>query len=356
MHIANESDFGQHFTSHRDFLDTASIGLLPKVTADALHRAVDAWACGEVNWFNDWLTQTDVARALFGAMVGAAPDQVVTGPSTSVLVALIAHSLPQGARIVTPSIEFTSNLFPYLVQKERGVEVITVAEEDLLDAIDESTTLVSLSAVQSATGQVCDLDAIRTRTNEVGALLAVDATQAAGWLPLHFDGLDALVCSGYKWLLSPRGAAYMALSDRLRRMITPLYANWYGGENISQSFYGPPLRLATTARGLDPSPAWLSWVGAVQSLTLINSIGVDAIHAHDTALATRFLTILGQPLPTRPSAIVSLAVQPDFIPDTIPFAVSVRDGRLRVSFHLYNTSDDVERAAATLRPHVIASA
>ncbi|WP_276937169.1 aminotransferase class V-fold PLP-dependent enzyme [Ferrimicrobium acidiphilum] len=351
--MTNEPSFSIYFEDQHGFLDTASIGLLPKTAANSLHEAVDHWACGTARWFDDWLGLTDSARDLFAKMVHADAHLVATGPSTSVMVALIADALPPGSRVLTPAIEFTSNLFPYLVQAERGIEVISVDEDQLIEAIDSSISLVAVSAVQSANGHVTDLDAIKARASVTGTMIAVDATQAAGWLPLDMNGLDAIVCSGYKWLLSPRGTAYLALSERLSAMIRPLYANWYGGEVIADSFYGAPLRLSTSNRRLDPSPAWLSWVGAAQSLKLLDQIGVEAIYRHDVALATHFLTLIDQPVPSRPSAIISLELSKPIDPTALPLVVSVRGGRLRVSFHLYNTMDDVELAAKELKEIIL---
>ncbi|WP_298346906.1 aminotransferase class V-fold PLP-dependent enzyme [Ferrimicrobium sp.] len=353
MDRTDEQEFTEYFEHQRGFLDTASIGLLPKATAASLHIAIDNWATGKARWFDDWLGKTDIARSLFAKMVGADEQLVATGPSTSVMVALIANALPAGARVLAPAIEFTSNLYPYLVQADRGIEIITVGEDDLIDAIDHSVTLVAVSAVQSASGHVTDLEALKQRAKRTGAMVAVDATQATGWLPLSIDGLDAIVSSGYKWLLSPRGTAYLALSQRLGAMIKPLYANWYAGDNIANSYYGTQLHLAKSERRLDPSPAWLSWIGAAESLALIDHLGITAIYDHDIALTTEFLTRLDQPLPERASAIASLKLVKPIDPTSLPITVSMRSGRLRISFHLYNTADDVELAVKVLRGAVV---
>ncbi|WP_298211684.1 aminotransferase class V-fold PLP-dependent enzyme [Ferrimicrobium sp.] len=353
MARTDDQQFLEHFEHQRGFLDTASIGLLPKATAARLHTAIGQWTNGTARWFDDWLGTTDIARSLFANMVGANDRLVATGPSTSVMVALIASALPSGARVLAPAIEFTSNLYPYLVQADRGIEVITVGEDDLIDAVDESITLVAVSAVQSANGHVTDLESLKERTRRTGTMVAVDATQAAGWLPVSIDGLDAIVCSGYKWLLSPRGTAYLALSERLASIIKPLYANWYAGDVIADSFYGTQLHLAKSERRLDPSPAWLPWIGGAESLSLLNRLGIPAIYEHNVALATQFLTQLEQPLPKRASAIVALELARPINPTTLPIAVSMRSGRLRVSFHLYNTADDVDLAATALRGAVL---
>jgi hypothetical protein len=115
--------------------------------------------------------------------------------------------------------------------------------------------------VQSSTGEVADLDAAREAARRVGALVVVDATQALGWLPVDLDGVDALVASAYKWLLAPRGAAILATSERLRERMVPLYANWYAGDPIPASLYGPrsgsrpPLAASTPPRPGSPGSA-----------------------------------------------------------------------------------------------------
>jgi selenocysteine lyase/cysteine desulfurase len=63
---------------------------------------------------------------------------------------------------------------------------------------------------QSADGHLVDLDALRA-VREVGTRVVLDATQSVGWLPAPLGWADAVVCAGYKWLLCPRGVAWMAV-------------------------------------------------------------------------------------------------------------------------------------------------
>ena len=153
--------------------------------------------------------------------------------------------------------------------------VTTVPPSRLAEAIDARTDVVAFSAVQMSTGEVADLDAIVAAAEHHGALTLLDATQACGWLPVDANRFGAVVCSAYKWLMSPRGTAFMAVGDEWLERIVPHSAGWYAGADVHESYFGPPLRLASDARRLDTSPAWFSWVGTQPALDLLNRIGID---------------------------------------------------------------------------------
>jgi selenocysteine lyase/cysteine desulfurase len=246
-----------------------------------------------------------------------------------------------------PEIEFSSLLFPFLAHADRGVEVETVPLDRLADAIDERTTVVAASVVQSSNGALLDWNAVTEAADEVGAQLVLDATQACGWLPVDATRADFVACAAYKWLMCPRGAAFMTVRPERLEAIRPLAANWWAGEDPFGTYYGPPLRLSPESRRLDTSPAWFSWVGTAPTLELIEQIGVDAIHDHDVALANRFRAGLG--LPPGDSAIVTADV-----PDAerrltrAGIRVAVRAGSVRASFHVYNSEGDVDAALAAL--------
>ena len=326
------------------YLNTASYGLPPDPAWEALQAALEDWRHGRTSW-EHWGDATHAARAEWGRMVGVPADEVATGATVSGLVGLVAAALEPGARIVAPDIEFTSNLWPFLVH---GYDVRCVPVPELPKAIDAGTDAVAFSAVHSQTGEVADLEAIAAAAEHHGALTVVDATQACGWLPLDAKRFDVVTCAAYKWLMSPRGTAFMRIAPELLERVKPLTAGWFAGEDIMSSFYGPPLRLAPGARGLDTSPAWFSWIGTLPALETINEIGVEAIHAHDVALANRFREGLG--LEPSTSAIVSLdAAGAEERLEAAGVMAAMRGGRLRTSWHVYNTEEEVDRVLAVLR-------
>jgi len=334
------------FDPQPGWLNTASYGLPPATAVEAVQEALEVWRRGSASW-EPWDESTGRARDTFARLVGVPSSRVAVGGTVSELMGLIAAVLPDGARVVVPDVEFTSNLFPWLVQADRGVEVVTVPPGRLAESVTPGTALVAFGVVQSATGEVLAYDEVVAAARDVGALVVVDATQAVGWLPVDASQVDALACAAYKWLMSPRGTAFLTVGERLQERLRPASAGWYAGADVHSSYYGPPLRLAEDARRFDVSPAWFSWVGTAPALDLVEQVGVAAVHDHDVALANRFRAGLG--LPASDSAIVSAAV-PDATErlERAGIRAASRAGSLRVSFHLYSTEADVDAALDAL--------
>jgi len=337
--------FGQEFDVRDGYLNTASLGVPPRTAVEALRRTVDAWAVGSAQP-GDFDEAVGSARAAYGGLVGAPVEDVSIGGSASALVGLVAASVPDGTRVVTAHDEFTSTTFPFAAQHARRVTVTEVPLAEVADAA-ASADLVAVSIVQSSNGSVVDLAALR-EVAATGTTVVLDATQALGWLPLDVGWADAVVAGGYKWLLCPRGAAWMSTSPRLRDALVPHTANWYAGADPWQSIYGLPLRLADDARRLDASPAWWCHVGAAVTLPWLASIDAGRVRDRCVGLADVFLEGLG--LPPQGSAIVSVDV-PDGLArlGAAGVTASSRGGRTRLAFHLYNDESDVERALGALR-------
>jgi selenocysteine lyase/cysteine desulfurase len=326
------------------YCNTASYGLPPRPAWDALQAVLADWRGGRTSW-ERWGETTDASRAAFARLAGVDTARVAVGATVSELVGSVVTALPAGARVVVPDVEFTSLLFPLLVQGR--LEVRTVPVRQLAEAVAEGADVVAFSAVQMSTGEVADLDGLVAAAAAADAVTICDATQGMGWLPVDASRFDAVVCGAYKWLMSPRGTAFLAVSDRLRDAVVPHSAGWFAGEDVHSSYFGPPLRLAGDARRLDTSPAWFCWVGTQPALELIEAIGVEAIHEHDLSLANRLRAGLG--LEPGDSAIVSVDL-PGAAErlERAGIVAAVRGGRLRTSWHVYNTDEDVDRVLEAL--------
>lgn len=321
------------------YCNTASFGIPPRPAWDAMQAALNDWRTGATSW-EAWGEATSEARAAFARLVGVGAERVAVGSTVSELIGSVITALPAGARVLVPEIEFTSTLFPLLVQERLDVRTIPVAA--IAGAIDRDTDAVAFSAVQMSTGEVAEIDAILAAAQSVDAITICDATQAVGWLPIDAKRFDAVTCTAYKWLMSPRGSAFVTVSDRLLERVVPHSAGWYAGEDVHASYFGPPLRLASSARQLDLSPAWFSWVGTTPALELVERIGIRAIHDHDVGLANRFRAGVG--LERGDSAIVCADV-PGGAERLARAGIvaAVRGGLLRTSWHVYNDERDVDR-------------
>lgn len=341
----------EEFSPEVTYLNTASLGLAPRRTLAAVETALDAWRRGvsDAAAFDEVV---EASRRRYARLVGVDPGAVAVGGQVSTFVGLVAASLEPGSEVLTATGDFTSVLFPFLAQADRGVAVREVPLEALHDAVTSSTSLVAVSAVQSADGRIADLDALSDACAATGTRTLIDVTQAAGWLPIDASRWTYTVGGGYKWLLAPRGTAFMTVAPEARAELRPFAAGWYAGEDRWSSIYGSPLRLASDARRFDVSPAWFSWVGQAASLALLLEVGTPSLHEHATRLARRFGDATD--LPFTGSAIVT-AEADDRVPAVLAehrIAAATRAGRLRLSFHVSTTVTDVDHAAAALAGHL----
>ncbi|MEU8676480.1 aminotransferase class V-fold PLP-dependent enzyme [Streptomyces sp. NPDC048560] len=323
---------------------------MPRRTVEAVRALADQSAAGTFGGAGSFDT-VDAARAGFAGLAGVGPDRVATGGSVTVHVGLVAASLKPGTEVLAPEGEFSSVVSPFALRGDLRMRYVPL--DELAAAVRPETGLVAFSAVQSADGRVADLDAVRAAAAAHGARTLLDASQSAGWFPLDAGAYDYTVTGGFKYLLCPRGASFLTVTEEAQATLPPLFAGWVSAEDRWNSTYGPVERLASTARAFDEPPAFLAYHGAERSLALLAEIGVDALYAHATGLAARFrggLASLGhEPVPGT-SAIVAVPGlgprTPDLAKDGI--MVSDRAGNLRVSFHLYNTEADVDRALDAL--------
>lgn len=347
--LEHMSSLTSHFAGGRDYLAACTLGLPPRATVAAVRADLESAASGRPDVVAASLA-VEQARSSFARLVCAPVGDVAIGSQTSVLVSLIAASVPDGAEVLCAEGDFSSLVAPF-VHAGRGIRLRTAPLHELADAVSPDTWLVAFSLVQSATGEVADAAGIAAAAARAGARTLCDLTQAAGWLPIDATMFDATVCHTYKWLCCPRGVAFLTIDPEFAREIRPVQAGWYSGDDPWSSCYGTGGTLASDARRFDVSPAWQAFVGAAPALALFADADITAIYAHATGLAARFRDGLGLAHPARPSAIVTW---PDATGEALAqltahgITASGRAGRARVAFHVFNDELDVDRALHAL--------
>ncbi|HEV8489875.1 MAG TPA: aminotransferase class V-fold PLP-dependent enzyme [Candidatus Limnocylindrales bacterium] len=336
------------------YLDTATYGLPPQPTVDALEGAIRAWQAGTADWMEDWDRPTDRARDDFASLIGVEANEIAMIPAASVGAGLVAAQLRPGDEVVVPVDEFTSTLFPILVAGERGAVVREVPFEAVDESVGPATRLVAFSLVQMQTGRVADIGAILGAAERAGAQVLVDATQGIPAFDLapYMARIDYLVCAAYKHLLCPRGTAFLRVRSDRWPEVEALNANWHAAPDAFGRYFGGPLTLADDARRFDVSRAWFPWVGATESLRLLaewSRAGVlDEVRRLARGLAARLdvpwpgASLVCAPIANAEAARAGLRAA--------GVRASVRGTAIRFAVHVYNTDADLDRAAEAIAP------
>jgi selenocysteine lyase/cysteine desulfurase len=338
------SAFGVDFDVPGTYLNTPAIGIPPVPAVDAVRAAVERWGAG-LSEPADFDAPVAAARGAFADLVGVPDRRVCLGSTVSQLISLAAVGVDDGARVLACAEDFTSITFPFAAQNLRGVTVTEAEPAQLPDLVAEHD-LVATSVVRACDGALADLDGLREAAAESGVPVLLDATQSLGWLSADLSWADWVVAAGYKWLLAPRGAAWMAVHPRALHRTRAVAANWFAGEDPWDTTSGLPLRLADGARGFDLSPVWLAQVAAAETLPWLADLDVRDVHAHCAGLADELRVRLGR-APTGSAIVAVDDVDPRRLAEA-GVRASVRNGRVRVGFHLYNAAEDVDRLCAQL--------
>lgn len=349
--MSGDWPWADEFEPAGPYLNSATMGLPPRATVTALTAALEEWRRGTAN-APGYDAVVNHAREVYARLVHVPSETVAIGSQASPFVSLVAAAVPDGATVVVPEGEFTSVTFPFLAQAGRGIRVVEAPLAEIADHVDGSTGLVALAAVQSSDGAAAPLDEVEAAAARHGVDVLVDVTQAAGWLDVDAGRFAYTVCAAYKWLLSPRGTAFMTVRPDRWDVLVPAAAGWYAGDDPWASIYGLPLRLAEDARRFDVSPGWHAWVGTAASLDVLERVGVAALHGHAVAAEAAFAEAADlEPAGGAFRALGADAQVPGVLAEHRVVAAE-RAGRLRVSFHVNNTEEEAAEVGRLLHGHV----
>jgi selenocysteine lyase/cysteine desulfurase len=357
---------------HTTYANSCSQGAL----ANRVRAAAEAWLAGwdenGAEW-EYWVERNEAARAAFARLVGAEPDDVAVTTSVSQAVSALVSALDlrsERNRIVISEYEFPTVGQIAHAQELRGAEVVHVLPdpdgriplERFAEAIDERTALVCSTFVSFRSGHRHDVAAIAEIAHAHGALHLADSYQAIGAIDVDVGTLGADVVTGgtVKYLLGSAGLGFMWLRGSLRSELLPTQTGWFADEDIfamSIADYSPHATARRFDSGTPPVP---SLYPGVAGMELVMEVGVPAIETHVRGLADRLLAGLDElgatvvtprgekeygplicVLATDPNALVAALAAERIV-------VSTRDSSVRISLHLYNVEEDVDRILAAL--------
>ncbi|MBB5896021.1 aminotransferase class V-fold PLP-dependent enzyme [Kutzneria kofuensis] len=341
---------------NRVHLASCSLGARSLDLDDALRLMLDDMADGGAPWdrFEDQLHQ---ARQGFAALVGARVEQIAVVPNASVGAYQVASTMDFGRRpkIVTTDLEFPSVAHVWLAQRPRGAEVVYGGE------IDQATRLVSVPMTGYQYGERLPVADIARRAHDAGAEVFVDAYQAIGTEPVDVDrlGCDYLVAGTMKYLLGLPGLAFLYVRSPARTDRDPRLTGWFG--RVDPFAFDPrTLDFAATATRFETgTPSVPAAYTANAGLRLIARTDLAAVRDHIlglTDLAIDLLTAQGRQVHALPrerrGAHIGL-VDPDPIGlakrlAAHGIAVSPRGDVVRLSFHHYSTTEDIDALCAAL--------
>lgn len=311
------------------------------------------------------------SKALLAQMMNGRPEDIAFMSNSSEVISMIASSMDwqAGDNLILHTLEFPSGVLPWLKLKEKGIEIRIVEDtngevgvDDILRVTDERTRLVMTSHVSYLTGARLDYRSLYRKLKETRTLLLLDVTQSLGVVPVQMYEADFVVCSSYKWLLSTHGAAVFGI-NRERISLVPAYVGWRSvkdmfGPNRFQAF-----ELQDDARRFELGyPSYPTLYSMNFTVQLLLNIGIANIERHVLELGSYLIRGLKE---------LGLEVMTPVQPEKRAGNISVRheageqiaegllkeqiyiwggDGRFRISLHLFNDKDDVDRLLNKLAP------
>lgn len=344
---------------------------------DRLHVGVDTkshpWERLPKHFFEDAETLRGLAAELFGGDADSYAIIPAASYGLSTAARAVESRLQRGDRIVVVEEAFPSNYLPWeRTARESGAEIVTVPAPAgggwtpaILDTIDRRARVVAVPSCHWTNGARVDLEAVGVACRDVDALLAVDATQSLGAVPLCVDRVQAdfVVAAGYKWLLSPYGFGLLYVSERWQDA-RPLEETWQGREEASD--FAALTRYRDTyqagSRRFDVGEKGMATVlpGAVAALEQIQAWGVEAISrtlsrtnariaAHIEGLGFQ-LPGVSERSPHMLGARLPAGYQGALVGDLVSrgIYISQRGDAVRFAPHLHVTDHDVDRLLAEM--------
>jgi selenocysteine lyase/cysteine desulfurase len=361
------------------YLNVATQGPLPLAAVRAAQAAIEWKKSPHTLPVETYFGLPNRIRALIARMICAEPEEIAitTGASGGLLSVASAIDWQPEDEVLLARGEFPAHGATWMPLAATGRLQVKVVEpggqfltaEDFFPHITRHTRLVSTSLVRFDDATRIDAPKLAAACHASGAWLLLDVSQCAGALPMNARelGADILVCAGYKWLLSPYGTGFLWMRrERIEQLRhAPLY--WMGVEG-AENFHSLGLNAMKPAPGArrwdSPETASFFNLAALEaSLEFVLRAGVDNIWKHNGALVEQMFAALPRDrcVPASPadpaargpfacfaarSAEKTQALYEKLSAQKV--IIGLREGKLRVAPHLYNSARDMDRLISVI--------
>ncbi|OGQ77770.1 MAG: hypothetical protein A2289_18980 [Deltaproteobacteria bacterium RIFOXYA12_FULL_58_15] len=364
----HEFDVVENFT----FFNHASVAAPPRRARRALTEWADEIGSHGVEAEQSWMEVDASARERTARLLGVSAKEIALVENTSTGLSLVAAGLSwkPGDQVATcRAEEYPSNVFPWLHLADHGVEVREIAPIDggvTVDAVErvltERTRLVSVSAVQFASGHRTPLAKVGELCASHDVLLCVDGIQQLGAFDIRPKecGVHFITADSHKWMLGFPGIGVLYVDEALCAQMRPALVGWKSVRDPFTFDSANFILREDAARFEAGSLAWGLIAGMDKSLELIEEIGIERISTRIRSLLERAASGLARlgckvgPAPADRAGILTFAPpagELESLFDSLKragFSLSMRRGRLRISPHFYNTDEEIDRLLATV--------
>jgi cysteine desulfurase / selenocysteine lyase len=362
----------------RVWLNCAHQGPLPRPARIEAEAAIAAKVNPSILDDESFFDVPEWLRGLASRLIHASHEDVLLANSTTYTLNLVAQGLTwqDGDEVICIEGDFPATVLPWVALEDRGVRVTLlrapearVDAERLTEAIGPRTRVVCLSWVFSFFGNAVDLESLGALCRGRGVWLIVNASQAVGAraLDVRTTLADAIACCGWKWLCGPYATGFGWLSEALRAELDNPQPHWIRQKEASRADPAINYALAEdgSARQLDvfANANFFNFRPLAASLDHLLAVGPERIERHDQALVARLLEnleatdyeVLSPRAEPERSTLVFLSHRDSGRNAQIHGAlreagieIALREGRLRVSPHLYNSAADIDRLTEEL--------
>ncbi len=362
-----------HLKTGKLWLNHAAISPLNSRTKNAVEQYLLNRSEGSIDDFPQIVQISQNTKMQIGKLVNAPADRIGFVNNTSDGLNILANGIEwkSGDRILLNDSEFPTNVVPFLNLKRLGVEIDFVKTandeirlEDIQKAITPKTKLLSISFVQFLSGFKSDLKTIGELCKRHNIIFCVDAIQGLGSTPINVQesGIDFLSSSGHKWLLSMMGFGFIYITEELQLRINQQYAGWTSNKNYFGNFFDYRLDFDETARRYENGAQNNAGIVALgESVTILNDIGISKIYLHLLSLTDyifEYAELNGIETATprehkKRAGIVTLKLSnAEKIFSSLNdqnIIVSIREGKIRISPHFYNSIEDIHIACNSIK-------